>query len=163
MFFAILESLLIVEIIKFGAPDNILLESLSKTIPSAMLTPYSSNTLLKLGVLILFTFGSASISISPPLFMYSKIKSLSFAVISSFKAVITISLQSSGILPFTNKSINSTSFASVIKEPCRYWKYSSPYTLCPSMKYILGFTFVITSKIAFVIASSVVSTSSYVL
>ena len=44
--------------------------------------------------------------------MYSNIKSFSNSVKSSFKDVITKTLQSSGTFAFTNKSKSSTSFAS---------------------------------------------------
>ena len=67
--------------------------------------------------------------------MWAKVRisliSLSFWSMSSFSAVITNNLQSSGTLPLVNKFINSTSFASAVNELSKYSKYPSLYKLCP--------------------------------
>ena len=161
-FFTSSELVFIDSIMYTGAPDTILLLSPSIINPFEFFIPYSSNTFWKFGVFILPKFESNNNKISPPFFIYFSISSLSFWSMSSFSAVITNNLQSSGTLPLVNKFINSTSFASAVNELSKYSKYPSLYKLCPVKKQILGFTFVVTSKIAFVIASSVTSICSYV-
>ena len=95
-------------IIYEGAPDTILLLLASIINPSEFFTPYTSNIFWKLGVFILPKFGSINSKISPPLLIYFNISSFSFLSISFFKAVITNTLQSFGILPAVNKFKYST-------------------------------------------------------
>ena len=84
----------------------------SNIIPLEIDAPYTSNIAWKFVKSLLSLFGSSKIIKFPPLLMYSNIKSFSNSVKSSFKDVITKTLQSSGTFAFTNKSKSSTSFAS---------------------------------------------------
>ena len=121
--FVILDPWLTVTSIADGDPDSILLVSCSRSIPSEMLIPYSSNTFWKLGIFILVTFASENNIIFPPFFIYFIMASFSIVFISSFNVVITSVLQSSGIFPVVSKSKSSTSFASFSKLCLKLYKY----------------------------------------
>ena len=128
-----------------------------------MLIPYSSNTFWKFGIFIFVTFASANNAILPPFLIYFNIASLSTVFKSSFNVVKTSTSQSSGILPFVNISNSSTSFASDWTALLKDVIYVSKFVLFPVKKYTFGLFSVVTSRRAFVIASSVKSFSSYVL